>query len=181
MPARLLLQTGAFLMEFLKIVVISTVAGILYGIVHDQVTARVCLEYFTVLHPLVFHTQSPTLLAMGWGIFATWEVGAFLGVCVAIACRVGSPPRLAAGDMIAPIAWLLMAMAVCALVSGIIGFFWGPVPEDMRGLLAPDLERRFLADWWAHSASYAAGFFGGMVLCAVAVRRRLEASAVTES
>ncbi len=160
-------------MEFLKIVGLSIVAAVLYGIAHDQVTARVCLEYFTIFHPPVFHTQSPTLLALGWGFIATWWVGAFLGICLAIACRVGSPPRLSASNELRPIAWLLVTMGACALVSGVVGFFWGQVPDDMKGLLASNLERRFLADWWAHSASYATGFLGGMVLCAMALRRRI--------
>jgi hypothetical protein len=164
-------------MEFLKIVVMAILAAILYGIAHDQVTARVCLEYFTLFHPAVFHTQSPTLLAFGWGFIATWWVGVFLGICLAIACRVGSSPRLSASDELRPIAWLLVMMGVCALVSGVVGFFWGQVPDDMKGLLAPNLERRFLADWWAHSASYATGFLGGMVLCAMALRRRILGSA----
>jgi hypothetical protein len=52
-------------MESLKIIATCLLAGVLYGVLHDQVTARVCLEYFTVFHPDVFHTQSRTLLALG--------------------------------------------------------------------------------------------------------------------
>jgi len=64
-------------MEALKIAVTCIVAAVLYGIVHDQFTARICIEYFTIFHPPVFHTQSPTLLGIGWGILATWWVGVF--------------------------------------------------------------------------------------------------------
>jgi len=32
-------------MQFLRIVVACVLAAIAYGIVHDQVTARVCVEY----------------------------------------------------------------------------------------------------------------------------------------
>jgi hypothetical protein len=165
-------------MEFLKIVGLAILAGIVYGIVHDQVTARICVEYFTVFHPPVFHTQSPTLLAFGWGIIATWWVGAFLGVCLALSCRVGSSPKIYAAGMVKPIAWLLLAMAFCAFVAGCAGYFWGDVPDYMRDLLAPSLQRRFLADWWAHSASYTSGFLGGMVLCAVMLRRRMMSAEV---
>jgi hypothetical protein len=44
-------------------------AAVLYGVLHDQITARVCLEYFTVFHPPVFATQSPTRwqIALGDG------------------------------------------------------------------------------------------------------------------
>src|SRR5450432_1986345 len=59
-------------MEALKIAITCVIAAVLYGIVHDQITARICIEYFTVFHPPIFHTQSPTLLGIGWGIVATW-------------------------------------------------------------------------------------------------------------
>jgi hypothetical protein len=63
-------------------------------ILHDQITARVCVEYFTVFHPPVFNTQSPTLLACGWGVIATWWVGLFLGLFLAVAARIGPRPKL---------------------------------------------------------------------------------------
>lgn len=37
--------------ESLKIVLLCIVAAIVYGILHDQVTARVCAEYFAIGHP----------------------------------------------------------------------------------------------------------------------------------
>jgi hypothetical protein len=71
-------------MESLKIIAVCIAASVLYGIAHDQITARVCLEYLTVLHPPVFQTQSPTLLGIGWGMVATWPVGAAFGILFAI-------------------------------------------------------------------------------------------------
>jgi hypothetical protein len=59
-------------MQSIKIILTCVVAAVLYGIVHDQVTARICVEYFLVFHPPIFPTQSPTLLALGWGVIATW-------------------------------------------------------------------------------------------------------------
>lgn len=67
-------------MEALKIAATCVLAAILYGIIHDQFTARICIEYFTVFHPPIFDTQSPMLLGIGWGIIATWWVGAFFAV-----------------------------------------------------------------------------------------------------
>jgi hypothetical protein len=32
--------------EWVKIIALGVVASILYGILHDQITARICLEYF---------------------------------------------------------------------------------------------------------------------------------------
>jgi hypothetical protein len=39
-------------------------ATVLYGIMHDQITARIRIEYFTVDHPGIFGTDSPTLLGL---------------------------------------------------------------------------------------------------------------------
>ena len=76
-------------MESLKIIALCIFSAVLYGILHDQVTARVCVEYFTIGHPPVFATESPTLLAIGWGIIATWWGRAVLGHprCICIPTR----------------------------------------------------------------------------------------------
>lgn len=165
-------------MESLKIVGLSIVAGILYGIAHDQVTARICVEYFTVFHPPVFQTQSPTLLGIGWGIIATWWVGAFLGVLLAISARAGSRSLLRASDLARPIFTLLCVMAACAVAAGITGFLLARAgritpPPEVIALLPRARHAHFMADWWAHSASYASGFFGGLILCAWVIWRRL--------
>jgi hypothetical protein len=103
------------MLEHLKIILICVAAAIAFGVVHDQVTARVCLEYFTVFHPPVFATQSPTALAFGWGVIATWWVGLFLGLLLTLAARAGSRPKQTASQQLRPIAKLLLGMACCAL------------------------------------------------------------------
>ena len=79
-------------MESLKIILLCVLAAIVYGILHDQVTARVCVEYFTIGHPPIFHTDDPTLLAFGWGVIATWWMGAN-SQCP---CRAGLPSQIMA-------------------------------------------------------------------------------------
>jgi hypothetical protein len=161
----------------LKIVLLCFASAIVYGIVHDQFTVRICLEYFTVFYSHIFPTRSPTLLAVGWGILATWWVGAFLGVLLAIAARAGSKPKLAAHEVLPYIVRLLLFMGLCAIAAGAIGYL---LVE--RGLIAlsafiaqtPALvTSNFMADWWAHSASYAGGFFGGLVVCPLVYRKRM--------
>ena len=62
-----------------------------------------------------------------------------------------------------------------AACAGLAGFFWGRVPQFMLQVLAPEIRRRFAADWWAHIASYASGFVGGVALWVVAYRKRSRA------
>lgn len=165
------------MLEFLKIVFVSILAAVLYGVIHDQITARVCLEYFTVFHPPVFATQSPTLLGLGWGVIATWGMGIFLGVFLAIASRAGPLPKLSTTMLLKPIGKLLALMFGSALLAGLIGF-----AATQRGVIVPiewtgdnlgaATNPRFMAAWWAHSASYAVGLVGGIVLCVLQYLKR---------
>src|ERR1700733_5372270 len=109
-------------MESIKIILLCVVSAVVYGIVHDQITARVCVEYFTIGHPPVFHTDSPTLLGLGWGVIATWWVGLILGVPLAMVARLGPMPKKTGAALIRPLITLLLIMACCALLSGVIGY-----------------------------------------------------------
>jgi hypothetical protein len=166
-------------MESLKIIVICLLAAVAYGVLHDQVTARVCVEYFTVGHPPVFATRSPTLLALGWGVIATWWVGLLLGILAALAARFGAWPKVRASELARPIAWLCVVMAIGAFAAGILGAQladWGTIrlPEPLASRIPAARHRLFLADAAAHLASYAVAFFGGLGICGwvVAVRRK---------
>ena len=164
-------------MQNFGIILLCVVSAIVYGIVHDEVTARVCVEYFTIGHPPFFDTDSPTLLALGWGVIATWWVGLLVGVPLAVAARAGRRPKRTAGSLVRPIGILLAVMGSCALIAGIVGYFLAR--SGAVGLLEPlasrvPKERRvaFLADLWAHSASYLAGFVGGILLIVLTSRSR---------
>jgi len=166
----------------LKIVGMCILAAVGYGIVHDQITTRICLEYFTVFHPPILGgTQSPTMLAFGWGVIATWWVGALLGVPLSLIARVGSRRRISASELLPMIGILLLVMAVCALVAGVIGYYRGTTPPYVAISIPSEAHRRFAADWWAHSASYASGFFGGMVIWILALWKRLSARSAVNS
>ncbi len=160
-----------------QIVLLCVLAAIAYGIVHDQITARVCVEYFTIGHPPVFPTDDPTLLGLGWGIIATWWVGLILGVALAVAARAGSRPPRGVRSLLRPVVLLLATTGAAALVMGIIGY---AVAEAggvvLVGPLADDVPRerhtRFLADLWAHATSYVVGAAGGLVVCVSVWRSR---------
>src|SRR5881275_1944665 len=109
-------------MHAVAIVALCIASAVAYGILHDQMTARVCVEYFTIGHPPVFNTESPTLLGLGWGVIATWWVGFFLGVPLALIARIGSRPKLTVAQVAPSIFKLLCAMATMAFAAGILGF-----------------------------------------------------------
>ena len=170
-------------MQSLRIILTCIAAAVVYGIVHDQFTAHICVEYFSVFHPPVFPTESPMLLALGWGVIATWWMGAFLGVLVALAARAGSRRKVDAFELVRPISKLLLTMGFLAAVAGLTGHMLahrGAIapPGWVATVLPPARHARFMADWWAHNASYLVGFFGGIVLCVVTIRKRLFQSPV---
>ena len=164
-------------MKFAAIILLCIVAAVVYGVVHDLITARICVEYFTIGHPRVFGTDDPTLLGLGWGVIATWWVGLLLGIPLALASRVGSMPKLTAARLIGPLVLMLMIVGACAFMAGIVGNLaarrrWVWLIEPLASRVPPDRHVAFLTDLWAHSASYLGGCLGGVLLFVWIVIRR---------
>jgi hypothetical protein len=167
------------------IVVLTIVGAVVYGIFHDEITARICVEYFTIGHPPVFGTDDPTLLGLGWGVIATWWVGLILGVLLAGSAQVGDWPPVGVGKLYGPLAVTLLCVGVVAALAGVVGhvaaargwvYLVGPVVER----LPADRHVAFLTDLWTHLASYIGGGIGGIILCAwVLVRRKHAAERAT--
>ncbi|TVQ02956.1 MAG: hypothetical protein EA381_02270 [Planctomycetaceae bacterium] len=174
-------------MQWFRIVVLSVAACVLYGVLHDQVTARICVEYFTIGHPPIFPTQDPTWLGIGWGVLATWWVGVLLGAPLATVARIGTAPRRTAGDLVRPVGLLIIVSAAVACGMGLIGWWaarngWVFLVGDLAERVPPDKHLRYLAALWAHNGSYAAGFVGGAVLILMTWRgRRSRRAAVAEA
>lgn len=159
------------------ILLLSVGAAILYGIVQDQVTVRVCVDYFTVGHPPVFDTTSPTLLALGRGVIATWWMGLILGVPLVVAARAGSRPKLSARHLIGPVAIVLGGTAAASLAAGLAGWFfakmgWVRLVPDPARLVPEERHHRFIANLWAHWAAYGSGTVGALTLCVRTWKRR---------
>jgi hypothetical protein len=135
------------------------------------------VEYFTIGHPPVFNTDSPTLLALGWGIIATWWVGVMLGVPLGFAARVGTRNKRTTRSFIRPILILLLIMAVCASMAGLIGGMLASrgivhLSHPLNSRVPADKHIAFIAAGAAHLASYAVGFVGGVVLIIITIMSR---------
>ncbi len=163
-------------MQALKIVGLAILAAVLYGIVHDQVTARICIEYFTVAHPRLIASESPTVLGLFWGVVATWWVGLILGIALAVSARAGRRAPVSARELVRPLGKLLLVLALAAVVAGVAAWLAAdtilPLVEDHVRRIPPGQRARFLAAAGAHNASYAASFVGGIVLCVRTFRNR---------
>jgi hypothetical protein len=156
-------------MQKAKIILFCTAAAVAYGIVHDQVTVRLCVEYFTIAHPPLFHATSPAVLGLCWGIAATCGVGALLGVVLAEVSQSAGLPPTPIRHIFRPIGGLLAIMAISASLAGLLGFELSrrsiiAIPAAFKDLIPASRHDRFMAVWFAHAASYLVGLAGGLAV-----------------
>jgi hypothetical protein len=159
------------MLRSLAIVALSVAAAVVYGVLHDQITARVCVEYFTVGHARIVDSDDPTVLGLVWGVVATWWAGLLLGIPLAITARVGSRPKRAVKSLVRPVLGLLGLMGAFALAAGVVGFTLARsgnvmLPAELKEKLPPDRWPGFQACALAHQASYNVAFVGGGMLIA---------------
>ncbi len=164
-------------MKSIFIILMCVFTCVLYGLIHDQVTVRICLEYFTIGHPPVFPTQDPTLLGLGWGVIATWWVGVLLGIPLACAARFGRWPKLEPSWFVWPLIRISLISFFVASFAGIIGWIaatnrWVVLVGKMYQRVPEDRHVPFLVDLWIHNASYLSGFLGGIILIAIVLLER---------
>jgi hypothetical protein len=165
-------------MQFFAIVLVTVAAAIAYGVIHDQITVRVCLEYFTVTHPPLLGTSSPTLIALGWGLFSTWTAGIPVGFLLGSAARNGRKYRPIGVRAVLPyIGVVLVLMACVAAIAGFAGFFLAKaglaaVPPQYAWAVPAEVHDQFIAVWWAHSGSYVAGIGGAIAAACLLFRKR---------
>ncbi len=157
-------------MKNAQIILLSILAACTYGVVHDQITVRLCLEYFTVAHPPLFHTASPTLLALCWGVAATAGIGAVLGLVLALVSQSRGAAPYSVSRLGRSILVLLAVMAVSACGAGVVGYELSrrgliSMPAGLAGVIRAEQHDRFMAVWFAHGASYLVGLAGGALLC----------------
>jgi hypothetical protein len=156
--------------ERAQIVLLSVVAACSYGVIHDQITARLCIEYFTIAHPPLFHTSSPTLLALCWGVAATAGLGAILGVVLALVSQSGGKDPYPVAQLARSILLLLITMGAGAFVAGIAGYELSnrgfvSIPASLAVAIPAHQHDYFMAVWFAHCTSYLLGLGGGALVC----------------
>jgi hypothetical protein len=157
--------------DFLGIIAVCVLGSVLYGIGHDLITTRICVEYFTIGHPKVIDSEDPTALAVAWGVRASWWAGLFLGLLLASAARLGQRPQRTLKSLLKPIAGLLIVMAIFAFAAGVVGHLMGSsgnlvLPGPLQEKLPVPTRVPFQICAFAHSMSYNVAFVGGGMLIA---------------
>jgi hypothetical protein len=161
------------LRRFLAIVLGSTGLACLLGICLDLVTANVAVEYFSVHHPRIVLTEKPWVLAIVWGVAASWWGGAIAGVIVASINQRRRNPleavRILRWALVAcTVLWLVMIailIAVFAIASTI------PLEERQATF---DHDRRLMAVAMAHQYEYVLGAIALLVIAVMTWRSRLQ-------
>ncbi len=161
----------------------TTAVAIVYGVCHDLITAHVCLEYFSVAHPMLVpaFNESPTLLALEWGFLATWWMGAVVGLMVGCAfVRKGfTDPNF--GLYFRYLILRLTLVGIFASLVGLLGFAIGSsglllIPGELRDEIPASQGPRFYYAVFSHSASYlAAGLIGLRLFYLTLSKKRIKA------
>ncbi len=152
-----------------KIILLCTLATVAYGVVHDQVTAHVCVEYFTKAHPPLFHTTSPALLGLCWGIAASIGPGIIVGALLALVSQSAGLPPTPIQPLLKTVCVLLTLMAISATLAGIAGYELSrrsiiTLPLSLKDSVPESQHDRFMAVWFAHAASYLVGLAGSSLV-----------------
>ncbi|HTV47276.1 MAG TPA: hypothetical protein VMG59_02420 [Phycisphaerae bacterium] len=151
--------------ELIKIILLVITLSAAYGILHDQITARVCKEYFTVDHPdlgwpAIFHNTHPTILAFAWGIVATVPLATVLAIVLALAAQAGTWPRISARMLFFPLLAIFFCMGLLAFGAGFTSYHAALMQHQQSGYVIPAEQ----ADFAAHLMSYCAGTLGAVLL-----------------
>jgi hypothetical protein len=147
-------------------IALATLLGaVCYGVIHDQITIRVCSEYFTAAgqHPYIGDLPV-TALAIFWGAMAAWFPGLMLGTALALAATSGQRPARNLRSLVLPILAVLLCMALSALASGFAGYSLAKAGLLHADGLTAEKSNAFMADAFAHAASYLTATIGGLIL-----------------
>jgi hypothetical protein len=173
----LCLANGLRPMPLLRIVLLCCLALIGYGVLEDQISARLCPEYFTIGHAPIRGVTGPTLLGVAWGFLGGFPDGIALGIPLALAANLGTLPRLSARALLPPLLVLLAATALGALIAGASAAYNATVVnisvgEPWASFIPHERHWHFFVVACAHFGAYLGAGVAGVGLFAWAVRRR---------
>ena len=153
-------------METVLFVVQVVLLSCALGIAIDLVTANVAVEYFTVHHPHVVDSDSPWVMALIWGIGASWWFGlAAAALLWWVNSRRAVPLHRERVVLMVARAMVLLWLLMMAIMVGVY-LFAGMIPAaDRRPTFESD--RRLMAVAMAHAAEYA---LGGLLTVILMVR-----------
>ena len=171
-------------MQFLAIVLLSILAAVTYGVIHDQITGHISLEYFTIGHAPSF-TPNRQRCSASAGCDRHVVGRCAVGHSARLRRAAGRRPKRSAASLVRPLAMLFVVAAGCAAIAGIIGYAFAVtgamrLADFLAVQMPPEKHTPFLIAGWMHNtAGYAAGFLGGILLIVFTWRSREPAVTAT--
>lgn len=162
--------------EALRIIGLTVLAAAIFGFLHDSVTARISLAYFTVGHDMPFQTTNPNLVALIWGVVATWWLALPLGIMIAACALVGRRPTVTWRELRQPLALLVTAGLVISWLVGVHAYLTSSAAQWADHEYGGDNGHRNYVCYQMHTASYIAMPSLTLVLGALLLRRRAKLS-----
>lgn len=155
----------------------------LYGMIQDQISARLCPEYFTVAHQPIPGLTEPTLLGVAWGFLGAWWGGMLLGMALGLTTTLGSRPPLTVRDTLPGMGCLILGVAAVSLIAGMAAYTTGDLTgiqlaEPWASAIPAERHLSFLVVACAHFGTYTSAILGSGVLCVWAARLRRRKAAV---
>ncbi|MEQ1822987.1 MAG: hypothetical protein ABL949_10780 [Fimbriimonadaceae bacterium] len=149
----------------------------LLGIAVDLVTAHIAVEYFTIHHPRVVDSKSPWVMALVWGIGASWWFGLIASIVIwATNARRDHPlSRKRLVRMIPPL--LLVVWLVMMLILSGVYLLAGQIPEASRRATF-ESDRRLMSVAICHMTEYVLGVLA-LVFLAFQIKRTSESDVST--
>jgi hypothetical protein len=164
----------------LRIVLLCGLGMVGYGVLQDQISARLSPEYFTIGHAPVPGLSHPTLVGIAWGFLGGFPGGIALGIPLALAATLGPLPPLTARMLARPLLIMLAITALGTLIAGASGAYNATVVniaigEPWATFIPRERHWHFFVVACAHFGTYlAAGMAGlGLFLWLIWQRRQL--------
>ena len=154
------------LAESLIFILQVVLATCLLGIAIDVVTANVAVEYFTLHHPHVVDSDSPWVMALVWGVGASWWFGLIAAVLLWWMNTRRARPlprktilRMVVRSLIFIWVFMMFVLAVVYAIGGLIP------PQQRRPTFESD--RKLMAVAMSHATEYV---LGGIVTVVLMIR-----------
>ncbi len=152
----------------MKIVLGAILWSVGLGIAIDLVTANVAVDYFAKYHPHVVDSTSPWILALVWGVIASWWAGSIGGAILALINWRLRPPLPA--NLV--LRWVRNSCAIiwCVMMAIVAGVYMlaGLIPIEQRRATY-EYDRRLMAVAIAHMGEY---FFAFVAVIVIALMMR---------
>lgn len=157
-----------------RIVLDAVALSIAYGIAHDLVTAHVWVEYFTVHHAHIVDSDSPIVMALIWGVLATFWVGLFAGALLVVCNRFGRHPRLSVARVRQLMVRGMAGLYVAAMLFLIAFYIFVGAIRPVDAPADWETRRRAMTVGVTHAFSYGVGtlVIVGMGVRVFVLRRR---------